>query len=275
MSIRTKKTMKLAAGLASLAAVGTMGLGNAFAANYTLAQVAGHATAADCWLAINSKVYNVTSFLSLHSGGSAVIIAACGTDATAVFNSGPHSASTIAALAPYLLGDLVANNPVLTSVTVSPATPTIGVGGTVQLTASPKDQYGTAFPGATVTWSSNSTGTATVGGTGLVTAVALGTTTVTATATSGEISVTGSAAVTVSAVTPPPPPPAQNGGDDEDERGSEHEDQERGDRGHGDQEHENREHEDGHGDHGRGELSRIRIDAAVGVSVQHAERDDD
>ncbi len=66
------------------------------------------------------------------------------------------------------------------SVTVSPATPIIMVGQTVQLTATPKDASGNVLTGRTVTWTSDNGGVATVNGTGLVAAVAVGTAIITA-----------------------------------------------------------------------------------------------
>jgi len=66
------------------------------------------------------------------------------------------------------------------SVTVSPAAPSIMVGQTVQLTATPKDASGNVLTGRTVTWTSNNGGVATVNGTGLVAAVAAGTAIMTA-----------------------------------------------------------------------------------------------
>jgi cytochrome b involved in lipid metabolism/uncharacterized membrane protein len=57
---------------------------------YTKAQVAKHSTKSDCWSIINKKVYNLTSYVSNHPGGSAVISAICGKDGTSAF-SGQHS----------------------------------------------------------------------------------------------------------------------------------------------------------------------------------------
>lgn len=53
---------------------------------YTLAQVATHNTPANCWTAINGGVYNVTSWISQHPGGSQAIINLCGIDGSAAFN---------------------------------------------------------------------------------------------------------------------------------------------------------------------------------------------
>src|SRR5256885_1782055 len=78
------------------------------------------------------------------------------------------------------------------SVAVSPATASVQVGGTVQLTATPKDSTGSALSGRTVTWASGNAAVATVSGSGLVSAVAAGSATITATSEgkSGTASVT-------------------------------------------------------------------------------------
>lgn len=55
------------------------------AATYTLAQVALHGSAADCWTVVNGKVYNVTAWENQHPGGAARIIGMCGFDATAAY----------------------------------------------------------------------------------------------------------------------------------------------------------------------------------------------
>ncbi len=53
----------------------------------TMAQVAKHSTASDCWLVVDAKVYNVSSFENQHPGGAQAIIKECGKDASAVFAS--------------------------------------------------------------------------------------------------------------------------------------------------------------------------------------------
>jgi len=81
------------------------------------------------------------------------------------------------------------------SVEVSPATASIVVGGTAQLTAIPKDAAGNSLTGRTVMWASNNPAVATVSGSGLVTGGAAGSASITATS-EGQ---SGSAAVTVMA----------------------------------------------------------------------------
>ncbi len=81
------------------------------------------------------------------------------------------------------------------SVTVSPATASVPVGQTVQLTATPKDASGNPLAGRVMTWASNNTAVATVNGSGLVTGMTAGSATITATSESHS----GTAAITVTA----------------------------------------------------------------------------
>src|SRR2546422_1932529 len=67
------------------------------------------------------------------------------------------------------------------SVTVSPATPSLAVGRTLQLAATPTDSAGNPLSGRVVTWATSATSVATVSAAGLVTGVAAGTATITAT----------------------------------------------------------------------------------------------
>src|SRR5207244_4103784 len=91
---------------------------------------------------------------------------------------------------------LTVTNVPVASVTVSPATASLTVGATTQLTATPKDANGTALSGRVVTWGTSNAAIATVSASGLARGVAAGSATITA--TSGGQS--GSAAVTVTLV---------------------------------------------------------------------------
>jgi len=79
---------------------------------YTLEEVAKHTQKDDCWLAIEGKVYDVTSFVKggLHPGKDA-ILQGCGKDATEMFNSRPndgtaHSSRARDMLPKYYIGEL-------------------------------------------------------------------------------------------------------------------------------------------------------------------------
>ena len=69
----------------------------------------------------------------------------------------------------------------VTSVTLSPSsTQILRIGGTVQVTATPRDNQGQIVSGKTVSWSSNNPTIASVSTNGLVTAIAVGSTSITA-----------------------------------------------------------------------------------------------
>ena len=70
---------------------------------------------------------------------------------------------------------------VLSSIAVTPVSPSIQPTGSVSLTARGKDANGQFISGGTFTWTSRSTGIATVNSSGVVTGVAVGTDTITAT----------------------------------------------------------------------------------------------
>ena len=54
---------------------------------YTLAEVAKHATEANCWSVIGGSVYDLTSWISRHPGGPQAIIGLCGTDGTDAYSN--------------------------------------------------------------------------------------------------------------------------------------------------------------------------------------------
>lgn len=62
---------------------------------YTSAQVASHATESDCWSIVDGNVYDLTSWVSRHPGGSRAIVGMCGIDASSNF-SRQHSRSSAA-----------------------------------------------------------------------------------------------------------------------------------------------------------------------------------
>jgi len=58
-------------------------------AEYTMSDVAMHATVSSCWTAVNDSVYDVTSWVNKHPGGSTAILGLCGKDGSDRFN-GKH-----------------------------------------------------------------------------------------------------------------------------------------------------------------------------------------
>lgn len=129
-----------------------------------------------------------SSVATINSSGLATGVAAGNTNVTA-------SASGVASSA----AALTVTPPPIATITVSPSSASIAVGATEQFTATAKDANGNTISGVTFTWSSSSTGIATISASGLATGVAAGSTNITASA-SGVTS--PAAALTVTA--PPP-----------------------------------------------------------------------
>jgi hypothetical protein len=74
---------------------------------YTMAQVAANNSAKSCWAVIEGSVYNLTTWINSHPGGSGAIISLCGTEATSSFKGRHGNQSRPAAqLSGYLLGPL-------------------------------------------------------------------------------------------------------------------------------------------------------------------------
>lgn len=88
----------------------------------------------------------------------------------AASTGGKSDASTVTVLAPGVA-----------SVTIAPSSPSIVVGGSVQLSATTRDKDGNTLTGHTVTWASSDDKVATVSSSGLVTGIAQGAVTITAT----------------------------------------------------------------------------------------------
>lgn len=86
------------------------------------------------------------------------------------------------------------------SISVAPSSGSIGVGATLQFTATPRDQYGNEVSNLTLSWSSSATGVATVNSSGLASGIAAGSAQIRAT-TNG---FTGSGTLTVAAVSSGP-----------------------------------------------------------------------
>jgi len=112
-----------------------------------------------------------------------------------------QSGIVFGALSNVAAGTTTVSSPVpVATVTVSPATASVQVGATVQLSATTRDANGNVLTGRTIGWTSSNTSVATVSASGLVSGVAAGSSQITATS-EGK---TGSAAITVTASQPPP-----------------------------------------------------------------------
>ncbi len=74
------------------------------------------------------------------------------------------------------------NSPTIATISVSPSSPSIGMGGTQQFTATAEDGSGNVISGVTFTWASSATNVATINGSGLASGISQGTTQITASA---------------------------------------------------------------------------------------------
>jgi cytochrome b involved in lipid metabolism len=108
----------------------------------TVAEVLKHNSVSDCWSVVNGNVYNLTSYVSTHAGGEAVIKAICGKDGTKAF-SGQHAGASKpnADLSSLLVGPLSAAGASSGS-SSSGALP--GTGTTVALTSAEVQKHSTA-----------------------------------------------------------------------------------------------------------------------------------
>lgn len=76
----------------------------------TTSEVAKHSTAQDCWTIVSGKVYNVTSYINSHPGGSQAVMSICGVDGTVAFQTkgggGSHSQNAVNILSSFYVGDI-------------------------------------------------------------------------------------------------------------------------------------------------------------------------
>lgn len=64
----------------------------------------------DCWIVIDGKIIDVTTFTDLHPGGGDVLAEHAGKDATQAFNSIGHSEGAKMQVMDYLVGILSAED---------------------------------------------------------------------------------------------------------------------------------------------------------------------
>ncbi len=87
--------------LALLGILGVLGLGYFLlkpVKSYSMDEISKHATREDCWLLIESNVYDVTKFIPMHKGKDAILMG-CGKDATALFNNRPNGSGAHSSMA--------------------------------------------------------------------------------------------------------------------------------------------------------------------------------
>jgi uncharacterized protein YjdB len=140
------------------------------------------------WSSTNTAVVTVTAsgYATAVGGGSAAIVATAGgkSGQAAITVTGGSASGTVSGVA------------------VSPASASVAVGATQQLSATLKDALGNILTGLTTTWTSSNPAAATVNGSGLVTGVSAGSASITA--TSGGVSSSASISISSSSTAPPP-----------------------------------------------------------------------
>ena len=77
----------------------------------TRAELAKHAKDGDCWLLIDGKVYDVSSFVGEHPGGQGAILLNAGNDDNASdnFHDAEHSKKALKSLEDYFIGVIESN----------------------------------------------------------------------------------------------------------------------------------------------------------------------
>ncbi|XP_057783629.1 cytochrome b5-like [Salvia miltiorrhiza] len=73
---------------------------------FTYSDVSAHKTSDDCWVIINGKVYNVTSYLDEHPGGDEVILGQAGNDASQEFEDVGHGSAARLMLDEFYVGEV-------------------------------------------------------------------------------------------------------------------------------------------------------------------------
>ena len=93
----------------------------------SLAELAKHNTATDCWSAVDGKVVDLTGYLASHPGGSGALTGICGTDGTSAF-MGQHSGqqSPLAQLDALVIGTLSDTQPAASPSASQPKADTSG-----------------------------------------------------------------------------------------------------------------------------------------------------
>eukprot|EP00271_Cylindrocystis_brebissonii_P012973 TRINITY_DN32500_c0_g1_i1.p1 TRINITY_DN32500_c0_g1~~TRINITY_DN32500_c0_g1_i1.p1 ORF type:complete len:165 (+),score=39.12 TRINITY_DN32500_c0_g1_i1:479-973(+) len=104
---------------------------------YTLEDAKKHTTMKDCWLIINEKVYDVTSFLDDHPGGDEILVSATGEDATEMFEDIGHSKSARKQMEQYCIGRMDVTTLPVKANTKSKPSDGISFGTTTQVNARP------------------------------------------------------------------------------------------------------------------------------------------
>ncbi|XP_009628358.1 cytochrome b5 [Nicotiana tabacum] len=78
---------------------------------FTMEEASQHNTKDDCWVVIDGKVYDVSSYLDEHPGGDDVVLSATGKDATDEFEDAGHSKDARELMEKFFIGELDSTSP--------------------------------------------------------------------------------------------------------------------------------------------------------------------
>ncbi|XP_059315988.1 cytochrome b5 [Lycium ferocissimum] len=73
---------------------------------FTMEETSLHNTKDDCWVVIDGKVYDVSTYLDEHPGGDGVLLDATGKDATDEFEDAGHSKDARELMEKFFIGEL-------------------------------------------------------------------------------------------------------------------------------------------------------------------------
>ncbi|XVF85786.1 hypothetical protein PTKIN_Ptkin17bG0145700 [Pterospermum kingtungense] len=86
---------------------------------YTMQEASQHNTKEDCWIVIDGKVYDVSSYLDEHPGGDDVVLEVTGKEATDAFEDAGHSESARELLETFCIGELDTSSPIIPELEIS------------------------------------------------------------------------------------------------------------------------------------------------------------
>lgn len=103
----TKPTVSGSVGTPVIKTTGSGSVSVTTTKSFSSSDVAQHNSSQSCWSIVNGKVYDLTSWIGKHPGGSSAIKSMCGIDASAEFND-QHGGERRPAneLAGFYIGDL-------------------------------------------------------------------------------------------------------------------------------------------------------------------------
>ncbi|XP_071689894.1 cytochrome b5 [Rutidosis leptorrhynchoides] len=73
---------------------------------YSMQEASEHNSAGDCWIVVDGKVYDVSSYMEEHPGGDDVLLEVTGKDATDEFEDAGHSKSARELMESFCVGEL-------------------------------------------------------------------------------------------------------------------------------------------------------------------------